>query len=820
MTACGGRGGSLTRSRARRVLALAVVAALAACSRAPEEVVASRWGVLRYCTDCHNDAELAGQRSFEHARPADVAAKPEAWEKVVRKLRGHLMPPPGEPRPDTAEVDAFVVALERDLDAAATQREPVPGREAVHRLNRTEYATAVRDLLGVEIDARAMLPADAASDGFDNVADVLQVSPTHLDQYLAAARDISIRAVGNAPPEPVRADYRSDVHNHTLHVEGLPLGTRDGMVVAHDFPQDGSYTFDLSISSEQGDELRGYPNGWMEYAHTVVLTIDGVPVFRGNIGGEEDSLALDQRQITAVEDIKNRFRNIRLDVKAGVHEVAAAFVARSRAEGDYLLQALIPGEGVPDVPRLHGVMITGPYDAKGLSGTTSSRERIFVCHPETETEEVPCATRILGRLARGAFRRPVGAADLEPLLAFYAQGREAGGFDAGIQKGVMAILASTKFLYRAEPGAAPRDLAPGAAYPVTDLELAWRLAFFLWSEGPDEPLLALAERNELHEPKVYEQQVQRMLADSRSESLVTNFAFQWLGVRRLDAMDPDPRLFPTFDADLRAAFRTEMRLFLDSILRDERASVLDLYSADYTFVNERLARHYGITGVRGSQFRRVHLDDPRRRGLLGKGSVLMVSSYPDRTSPVLRGAWIMEEIVGTPPQPPPPGVETNLPALETGVALSVRDRLARHRTKPSCNQCHGVIDPLGQALENFDVIGEWREIERQNGARIDSGGKLAGGGEVRGPEGLRNALLKDPDHLVQVVVEKLMTYALGRGLTYTDMPLVRGIVRDAKARRWRFSAIVMGIARSAPFTMRSVSEPGPDDGTVAAEAAQ
>jgi hypothetical protein len=485
-----------------------------------------------------------------------------------------------------------------------------------------------------------------------------------------------------------------------------------------------------------------------------------------------------------------------------------------------LLQALIPGEGVPDVPRLHGIVIIGPYDAKGIGGTTASRERVFLCRPQSEADELPCATRILGHLARAAFRRPVGAGDLEPLLAFYRAGRETGGFDTGIQKGLMAILASTKFLYRAEPAGPPRALAPGAAYPITDLELAWRLAFFLWSEGPDEPLLALAEKNELHDPQVYEQQVKRMLADPRSESLVTSFAFQWLGVRRLDAVDPDPRLFPTFDEDLRDAFRTEMRLFLDSVLRDERASVLDLLAADYTFVNERLARHYGIASVRGSQFRRVHLEDPRRYGLFGKGSVLMVSSYPDRTSPVLRGAWIMEEIVGTPPQPPPPGVETNLPALETGVALSVRDRLARHRTKPSCNQCHGVIDPLGQALENFDVIGEWREAERQNGAAIDSNGELAGGGAVHGPVDLRNALLEDPDHLVQVLVEKLMTYALGRGLEYTDMPVVRGIVRDAKSQGWRFSAIVMGVAKSVPFTMRVAPEPGADGDTVAAAAAQ
>jgi hypothetical protein len=829
MKGSGGQGGSLIRysvgRRGKRrwcVRTAAVVLggsllAAAGCERTPEQAVAAHWDILeRYCTGCHNDAELAGERSFEHVQVADVAVKPELWEHVVRKLRGHLMPPPGEPRPDAREVAEFVASLEGYLDAAAAERGPSPGHEAVHRLNRTEYATAIRDLLGVAIDARAMLPADLASEGFDNVADVLQVSPTHLDQYLAAARDISIRAVGNAEPEPQRADYRSDVRNHTQHVDGLPLGTRDGLAVRHYFAADGQYQFDLNVSSEQGDELRGYPNGWMEYEHTVVLTIDGVPVFSDRIGGTEDSIALDQRQITAVEEIKNRFRNIKLDVTAGVHEVAAAFVARSRAESDYLLQSLIPGEGVPDVPRLHGIQIIGPYAARGISGTTGSRERVFICRPQTESEELPCATRILANLARKAFRRPVGGDDLEPLLAFYEQGRALGGFETGVQKGLMAILASTKFLYRAEPGGTPRNLKPGDAYAVTDLELAWRLAFFLWSEGPDEALLALAEAGKLHEPELYDAEVKRLLADPRSESLVTNFAFQWLGVRRIDALDPDPRLYPTFDEDLRNAFRTEMRLFLDSVLRDDDASVLELFSADYTFLNERLARHYGIPSVRGAQFRRVHLDDERRWGLFGKGSVLMVSSYPDRTSPVLRGAWIMDQIVGTPPQPPPPGVETNLPQLETGVALSVRDRLARHRTNPSCNQCHGVIDPLGQALEHFDAIGEWRVAERQNGAKIDSSGRLAGGGEVNGPEDLRKALLEDPDHLVQVVTEKLMTYALGRGLEYYDMPVVRQIVRDAKADSYRFSSLVMGIARSTPFRMRSVPEPGADEGAVAA----
>jgi hypothetical protein len=794
-------------ARSSLCAAVAMLAA-AGCTRSPEQELAANLGVVqRYCTDCHNDAERAGERSFEHVKPADVAAHPEVFEKMVRKLGGRLMPPPGEPRPEPKAVDALVASLEAYLDANAAQRGPMPGREALHRLNRSEYATAVRDLLGVEVDARAILPPDLASDGFDNVADVLRVSPTHVDQYLAAARDLSIRAVGNAEPDAARAEYRSDVRNHTAHVEGLPLGTRDGLAARHYFPADGQYQFDLNVSSEQGDELRGYPNGWMEYQHTVVLTIDGVPKFKNTIGGPEDSLALDQRQITAVDEIKSRFRNIRLDVAAGEHEVAAAFVARSRAEGDYLLQPLIPGEGVPDVPRLHGLVIIGPYGARGIGGTTASRERVFTCRPQNESDERPCATKILATLARQAFRRPVGNDDLEPLLAFYDRGRAAGGFETGVQQGLMAILASTKFLYRAEPGAPPQGSKPGDTYAVTDLELAWRLAFFLWSEGPDEALLALAEQGKLHEPAVYEAQIERLLADPRSESLVTNFAFQWLGVRRLDALDPDPRLFPTFDADLRNAFRTEMRLFLDSVLRGRDSSVLDLLDADYTFVNERLARHYGLPSVRGAQFRRVQLADERRYGLLGKGSVLLVSSYPDRTSPVLRGAWIMEQIVGAPPSPPPPGVETNLPALEPGVALSVRERLARHRTSPSCNQCHGVIDPLGQALENYDPVGEWRVVERQNGAKIDSTGELAGGGAVNGPAELRKALLRDPDRFVRVVTEKLMTYALGRGVEYYDMPTVRAVARDAKRDGYSFSALVKGIANSAAFRMRTVPQP-------------
>jgi len=798
------------------------IALLAGCSEPPpEEAVAQHVELFgRYCTDCHNDAERAGDMSLEHVTPAEVAAKPELFEQVIRKLRGGLMPPPGEPRPAADDRAALVAALERHLDATAAARGPEPGRVALHRMNRTEYAAAVEQLLGLHIDARSMLPADMASEGFDNVAEVLRVTPTHIEQYVAAARDISIMAVGEKAPAPTRADYRAERGLRTAHVDGLPLGTRDGLVVEHDFPADGTYEINLNISSIPGSELRGYPYGWLEYEHTVAVTIDGEKVFGGNIGGEVDSKALDQGQIKEVDAIKNRFRGIRVDVKAGHRNVGAAFVARSFAEGDYLLQSLVPGEGVPDIPRLYGMEIIGPYDPTGIAEPTESRARIFSCYPQNDSDdagrdaggratqgavaEQVCATQILTNLARGAFRRPVTSEDVAPALEFYAQGRKAGDFETGIQKGLMAILASTKFLYRADPSPPPANVEPGSQLAVSDLELAWRLSFFLWSQGPDEALLELAQQGTLHEPDVLERQVRRMFADERSHSLVTNFAFQWLGVRRLDAIDPDPRLYPTFDEDLRRAFAKEMELYLDSILRSDK-SVVDLLTADYTFANERLARHYGLPNVRGDQFRRVELDDPHRFGLFGKGSVLMVTSYPDRTSPVLRGAWIMEQVLAAPPNPPPPGVETNL-AASGEVPKSVRERLKLHRTQTSCNQCHGVIDPLGQALENFDAIGEWRLKERDTGVAVDSTGTTSTGIPVNSPEELRAALSSDPTLFVQTLTEKLMTFALGRGLQYYDMPVVRRIVADASAQGYSFESIVLGVARSVPFRMRSATE--------------
>jgi hypothetical protein len=770
--------------------------------------------------------------SLERLTPADVATNPQRWETVVRRLRGSVMPPPGSVHPGIAEVGELVAALEANLDTAAAARGAAPGRVMLHRLNRVEYATAVRDLLGVDVDAARILPPDATSDGFDNVAEVLRVTPTYLDQYIAAARDVSLRAVGSPTPKLARAEYVSTNRNHSVHVDGLPLGTRDGLAVTHHFPADGEYVFNLRVSAEPGAELSAYRRSWLAYPHRVILTIDGERVFEAQLGGEDDLRDLDRFQIVTVNAIKDRFRNIRLPVKAGDREVVATFVARTRAESDYVLEGFVPGEGVPDVPLMLGFDVTGPYEPTGLGSGLQSRERIFICRPQTADDdagrdargratqgadaELPCAERILSNLARLAFRQPPTETDIERLLAFYRQGAEVGGFEAGVQKGLLAILSSTKFLYRAEPGGPPAGVEPGAVYAISDLELASRLAFFIWSQGPDEELLALAESNRLSDPEVYARQVARLLADPRSRSLVTNFAFQWLSVRDIEVIDPDPKLYPNFDIDLRNAFAKEMELFADSILRDERRSVLELLTASHTFVNERLARHYGISGVLGDRFRRVELADPHRWGLFGKGSVLLATSYPDRTSPVLRGAWVMEHVLGVPPTPPPPGVETNLTA-STERPTSVRERLALHRTQSSCNHCHGVIDPLGQALENFDAVGEWRARERDSGVTIDSTGNLADGRAVNSPSELREAIAAEPEKFVQTVTQNLMTYALGRRVEYYDMPAVRAVVREAAESDYSFAAIVKGVAESTPFRLRSAPEVAASDSVAATE---
>ena len=731
---------------------------------------------------------------------ADVAGHGDVWEEVVRKLRGGLMPPAGVRRPPQAEVDAFVGSLEQALDRAALTSSN-PGRVALHRLNRAEYANAIEELLGVRVDPALLLPKDDEADGFDNVASVLTVSPSFLEQYISAARAVTNMALGNRAQKAVSMTYRPPRGtDQTQRVEGLPLGTRGGFLIDHLFPADGEYKINIG-----GLAGAGYVRG-MEYAHTLVVTLDGVKVFQGRIGGEEDLKAIDQQQAAAVAAINGRFQNLPLTVTAGPHKVGVTFIARTLAESDDVLGSFKPGAIEDRIVRVGSVEILGPFNPAGLSNTPA-RQRVFVCTPAPKASaesEVGCASKIFSSLAHRAFRRPVTTVDLEAPLAFYRSARQNSDFESAIREALPAILASPKFLFRSET--TPRTVKAGVAHRISDLELASRLSFFLTGRQPDQALLGAAEKGILNRPATLESEVRRLLADPRSHSLVTNFAFQWLKLRALDDADPDAILFPNFDDGLREAFKREIELFVQSVFTEDR-SVLDLLTADYTFVNERLALHYGIPNVRGTRFRRVTLTDQNRFGLLGKGGVLTVTSYANRTAPVLRGAWILENVMGTPPAAPPPDVE-GFPENKDGEkARSVRQIMESHRAKPSCGSCHGIMDPLGFALENFDAIGEWRTTDRWAGTAIDATDKMVDGTVVRGPLDLRQTLLRRADQFAQTVTEKLMTYGLGRSVEYYDMPAVRQIVRDAARDNYRFSSIVMGIVKSAPFQMRKSAAP-------------
>jgi mono/diheme cytochrome c family protein len=777
------------------VATLSAAQATAAQSSAP---LAPRALLDTYCVTCHNQRTKTAGLTFDTMDLSKLPEHADVWEKTVRKLRAGMMPPPGVRRPDPASVDSMVTWLERSLDDAAAAR-PNPGRVALHRLNRAEYAAAIDDLLGIEIDAAALLPKDDEAEGFDNVANVLTVSPSFLDQYISAARVVSARAIGNPTARPGSMTYRpARGTDQSVRVDGLPLGTRGGLLVEHLFPADGDYKLNIPNMA-----IAGYVRG-MEYRHTLIVTIDGVKVFENTIGGEEDIKAIDQQQAPAVAAINARFLDIPIKVTAGPHKVGATFIARTYAESDDVLHSFRPSAGEDRIPRIGSLEIQGPFNPTGVSNTPS-RARIFICRPATQSEELPCARRILSSLARKAYRRPITDADLEAPLAFYGAARGVGDFDTAIRDALPTILASPKFLYRAERS--PAGLAPGNVHAISDVELASRLSFFLIGRAPDEELLALAERRTLSAPAVLEAQVKRLLADRRAETLVSNFAFQWLKMRALDEIDPDPIIFPNFDDSLRAAFRREMELFVDSVLREDR-SVLDLLTADHTFVNERLALHYGIPDIRGDRFRRVTLADQNRWGLLGKGAVLLTTSYANRTAPVLRGAWILENVLGTPPAAPPPDVEAFPENKDGEKAKTVREIMEAHRAKPSCNACHGVMDPLGFALENFDAIGEWRSEDRYAGTIIDASGSLIDGTAVKSPVDLRAALIRRPDQFVQTVTERLMTYALGRTIEYYDMPTVRRIVRESARDKYRFSSIVLGIVRSDPFRMRMVPEAG------------
>ncbi len=767
------------------------------------ENIEQQWELLNeYCVGCHNFEDWAGSLAFDTLSPQSIHDNTDIFEKAVRKMRGRLMPPPGNERPSEARLDEFITEMESYLDSVSEDAGPNPGHVAIHRLNRKEYANAVEEILAVQVDAEALLPPDSVSDGFDNVANVLQVSPSFLQQYMSAARSVSILAVGEEDPAPELASFEApSLATQYRHVAGMPLGTRGGFVVEQYFPAAGEYEFNIEIASQEGSLQRSYPTWWLEDEHRFILTIDGEEVYTTSLGGYEDAEAVDRQQTPAITEIQNRFRNISVPVEAGVHKIGAGFVARTFAESDRIIDHLSPGEGFDNIPIVVSMKALGPFNATGLPDVPS-REKIFSCYPANNDEERGCAEQIFSNLARLAYRRPVNEEDLSPLMAFYENGLAEGGFETGIQKGIMAMLASTKFLYRAEP--LPDDAQPGEAYPVSDLELASRLSFFLWSSNPDDELLSAAERGELRNPEILGAQVRRMLRDPRASSLTENFAFQWLNIDGVDDIDPDPRVFPDFDDDLRTAFKQELALFVDSILRGGRP-VIDLLDAKHTYVDERLARHYGINDVRGSQFRRIELDDQRRWGLLGKGGLLMLTSYPNRTSPVVRGAYILETLIGTPPSAPPPGVETDLDTLDPGSQVTtIRSRLESHREQPSCNQCHGVIDPLGLALENFNAIGQWRDMDRFAQSPIDANGRLASGQPVTGPSDLREALLDRPDQFVQAITEKLMTFALGRTVEHFDMPTVRRIVKQVAANNYQFENIVLGIVDSDAFRMKSL----------------
>jgi hypothetical protein len=767
----------------------------------------------KYCVTCHNARTKSGglvldKDAIDVERPPERA---EVWEKVIRKLHGRMMPPQGMPRPDEATLDAFAASLETSIDRVALTT-PNPGRSPLHRLNRSEYAAAVRDVLALDIDATALLPADDEANGFDNIADVLRVSPSLLEQYLTAARKVSALAVGDPATTPVGTVYRVPPDRaQGDHIEGLPLGTRGGILVHHNFPLDATYEFNAVLLQN----IVGYVPG-LEWPHELEISVDGVRVFAAPVGGDEDNKLSDTNLAQTKETLDRRLRT-RVPVKAGPHAVGVTFLRKNSAQSDEPLQPFTRNLDLQDmngVPIINFMQITGPFAVTG-PGDTPSRRKIFVCNPSTEVKSDPsrrsssenaasegeCAKRVLANLARRAYRRPVSGAEVEDLLGFYNAGRKRGTFESGIEEALTLVLASPKFLFRAEPD--PPQVAAGAVYPVSDLELASRLSFFLWSTIPDDELVTVAGQGKLRDPAVLDKQVRRMLADPRSKALVDNFAAQWLFLRNLQSFIPDSDEFPNWDDNLRQAMRQETSLFFESIMREDR-NVLDLLTANYTYINERLARHYGIPNVYGSQFRRVTIPDDNRRGLLGQGSVLAVTSYPNRTSPVLRGKYILENILGTPPPSPPANVPPLKETGDGGKVMPLRALLEQHRASPACATCHRIMDPLGFSLENFDATGKWR-VKEEAGV-VDASGQLADGTPVDGPAALRKAILKRPEQFVRTMTEKMLTYGLGRGLEYYDMPVVRSIARDAAGQNYRFSSIVLGIVRSTPFQMKKATD--------------
>jgi mono/diheme cytochrome c family protein len=796
----------------------------------------------RYCVICHNEQMHTAGLMLDKMDVAKVSERAAVWEKVIGKLQAGAMPPAGMPRPDKATYDSFAAYLKAALDRAAAAH-PQPGRPAIHRMNRAEYANAVRDLLATDVDVDALLPGDDSGYGFDNIGDVLSVSPMLMERYVSAAGKVSRVAIGDPAIDPRLETY--DIPSLLMQddrvSEDLPFGTRGGIAIRRNFPADGEYVVRIRlVRNHNGNRFDGRILGLTE-PHQLEVRLDDARIKLFTVGGEypitsgvESEVEL-QSSLEATKHPKHDLGGVKYEFKADA-DLEFRFPAKAgrRLIGvDFLDQALEPEgaleprlasfyamRGYEDTqerlkevaPGVEQVTIAGPYNLKGL-GETSSRRRIFVCRPSGSRDELSCARKILSTLARRAYRRPVMDGDVEALLSLYKAGRSDGGFEAGIGMALQGILVCPEFLFRIERD--PADLAPGTSHKITNLELASRLSFFLWSSIPDDQLLDLAARGKLKDPAVLEQQVRRMLADSRSKALMTNFAGQWLYLRSLKIAKPDAWAFPDFDENLREAFQQETQLFLESIVREDR-SVLNLLNANYTFLNERLARFYGIPNVYGSGFRRVALSGEERRGLLGEGSVLAVTSYANRTSPTLRGKWLLENILGTPPPPPPPDVPS-LKEEQAGnsKALTMRERMEEHRKNPVCAGCHAGMDPLGFALENFDGVGKWR-IRSEANTPIDASGVLPDGTKFNGPDGLRKILLSHPEQFATTVTEKLLTYSLGRGLQYYDKPAVRKITREAAASDYRWSTLILGIVKSVPFQMRMSKPQEPGTGNIIA----
>jgi mono/diheme cytochrome c family protein len=778
---------------------------------APQTLEWQREFLDQYCVACHNDrAEVAGLtlqtvalQRVGHPEEDDAVI----WEKVIRKLRAQSMPPVGRRRPEPAAYERMASWLEGTIDASAAVT-PNPGRPVVHRLNRAEYTNAIRDLLALDIDGREWLPADDSGYGFDNIADVLSLSPSLLERYMIAAAGISQIAVGDPALRPTRQTYRT---RPTFIQEGrmsddLPFGSRGGLSAKHYFPVDGEYRVKIRLQRTHANQIKG-----LSEANTVEVRLDRERFTTFTVGGDGvinpwgAVMAASAYEQTADEGLE-----FSLDVVAGTRTIGVTFPEkRGLSEGvlePRLSSASYEFAGDRDASMaVDSIEISGPYDGV-RPAETPSRSRIFTCSPAEEAEtdaQTACATEILANLARGAFRRPVDEGDVEILLGFYRTGQAEGGFDRGIQKALRALLVDPEFLFRIDTAGEPAGTEPGAAYPITDIELASRLSFFLWSSIPDDELLTLAEQRRLSEPGVLEAQVRRMVDDPRSSALVENFGGQWLYLRNLPGVRPDPDAYPEFDDNLRDAFRTETELFLDSQIRADK-SVVDLLTADYTFVNARLAEHYGMAGVHGNHFRRVPVRDGLRSGLLGHGSILTATSYPNRTSPTLRGKWVLENLLGAPPPAPPPDVP-DLADNDVVSPRSVRERLEAHRANPVCASCHAQMDPLGLALEPFDAIGGVRTHDGES--PIDASVTLPDGSSFEGPNGVREHLLDQPDRFVSSLTEKLLTYALGRGLEAYDAPAVRRIVRSAETDEYRWSSLVRGIVESVPFRMRRAPQP-------------